>query len=158
MKNIELLPLTDVQLSRVKKFAEMHRRYGGIVLEVIATNKDKTEALVRITDKRASASAEELVSKAFVLFDGEVPENLRIYFTLMPEEESKYYLTWDRKFLVRVHKYFFVWEVEEKENRLTVKEQPTIYLDPVVDSGNTETEKARKWLKNYAIEHKLWAL
>ena len=143
-------------MERVKKLAQMHQRYGGIIIDVIDSHDN--QVLVRLTDRKGELSPEQLVQKANEVFVGEVPDNVVVYYTLM-QEDSKYYLTWDHKFVVRVHKYFMPWVVSQNEKgELFIKEPPILYLDPVVDSGNTETEKARKWLKNYAITHKIKAI
>jgi hypothetical protein len=154
MKNFDLLPLNDIQMQRVKKFAEMHQRFGGIFIDVIAVDKETHQVLIRIKDKKGKLSPEELVQKANEVFVEEVPEGLRLYYTVMEEEDSKYYLTWDHRYVIRAHKYFFVWEIISDDNMF--KLEPTIaiiYLDPVVKSSATATEQARKWLKNYLITH-----
>lgn len=148
MKNFDLLPLDDIQMQRVKKFAEMHQRFGGIVMDVIAFDKGLDSALIRIIDKKGKLSPEELAAKANEVFVNEVPSDLVLYYTIM-EEDSKFYLTWDKQFVVRVHDYFKVWPATE----LVLQPTKPVSIDRIVGPTPPETVKAIKWLKNYLITH-----
>jgi hypothetical protein len=152
MKNFDLLPLDDIQMSRVKKFAEMHQRFGGIVIDVIDVNKISMQALIRVSDRKNQLSPQQLVDKVNSVFEGEVPENLKIYYTLMDDDLSKYYLTWDGKYVVRVHKYFYVWEIKHGPQGIELESAiPVVYMNHITELAKTAIVKAQKWLKNYSI-------
>jgi hypothetical protein len=151
MKNFDLLPLDEIQMQRVKKFAEMHQRYGGIIIDVIAGDKVSGEYLIRVKDKKGSLNIDSLIQKAQEVFAGEVPEDLRLYFTVMEEEDSKYYLTWDHRHVIRVHKYFQVWDVEK--DFLNPDRQQGPFKSLFVNGTKGETAKALSWFKHYVITH-----
>lgn len=155
MKNFELLPLSDIQMARVKKFAQMHRRYGGIIIDVLAFDEVGMQALIRVIDKKGQLSPEELYKKALEVFQGEVPEDLQLFFTTMTEEDSKYYLTWDHRYVARVHKYFFIWEIQNSAGLILLNPTIPIIHGRMPDNEETSTTKAKKWLKNYLVMHKV---
>jgi hypothetical protein len=153
MKNFDLLPLDESRMQRVKKLAETHQRFGGISIDVIGGDRTSHQYLIRVKDKKGGMTNESLIQKAQEVFSGEVPDDFRLYYTIM-EEDSKHYLTWDQKYVMRVHKYFAVWEVKDSHGLILL--EPTIpitYENPEIP-GKTSTEQARKWLKNYLITHR----
>jgi hypothetical protein len=153
MKNFDLFPLDEFRMQRVKKFAEMHERFGGISIDVIAGDQVNHQYLVRVKDKKGGLTNESLIQKAQEVFSGEVPEDHKLYYTVM-EEDSKHYLTWDQKYVIRVHKYFAVWEIKGRHGLIQL--EPTI---PIIYEGSlipakTLAEQARKWVQYYLIRQK----
>ena len=103
--------------------------------------------------KKDILNPEQLYQKAREVFEGELPEGLLLLYTTMNEDDSKFYKTWDNKHLIRVHKYFFVWEIQKSALngfRLTML-WPLLSNDPPGYKYETALEQGRKWLKNYLL-------
>jgi hypothetical protein len=153
MKNFDLLPLDESRMQRVKKFAETHQRFAGIFIDVIAVDRSSRQYLVRVKDKKGDITNESLIQKVQEVFSGEGPEDHKFYYTVM-KEDSKHYLSWDQKYVIRVHRYFAVWEI--KGSRGLIHLEPT---SPIIYKGSlipqkTPTEQARKWLQYYLTRQK----
>jgi hypothetical protein len=151
MKNFDLLPLGESKMQKVKSFAQMHQKYGGIAINVIKVDPTKKNALIQIIDSRNEFNPIELVKRGREVFTEEISKEIQIYYTTMTED-SEYFISWDKKLLIKADETFFIWQIKHKAERHRIYSDIEEQMFPE-STSKVELQNARSWFNNYQIAH-----
>lgn len=145
MKNIDLLPVSDDIKSRLVKFANMHRMYGGPDIDIGTVVENSVLVLIKYEGDQFTQDM--LITAATDMFEGEM-QGVNLYYAVNTPYQ-KHIPTYDGRYIFRIDNGIFKAIIRRDDKTGNVVAGGSSYRVQIIQGDSNEylLSQLEKWVQ-----------